>query len=278
MFCALPVITAIVGSCLLGTVVVNLSAGGGTPSSSPPRADGEPAVPASWAQAEVAASAVCPDVSWSLLGSLGWLASRSGRLAAGHPPPWWMWDGGPFGVVIGDRVHHETVTHDARRAAIEVCAAISHAGSLAGGLTELLGSSSAALEVEVLALSLRDAPDLVDADATAIDFAIHALGTPYEWGGNGPQTYDCSGLTVAAERSAGRALPRTAQAQHDASIPRLAPGGPGDLAFFGSGLHDIGHVGLIIGGGLMIDAPHTGAVVRIEPYDWTELIDEGSVP
>ena len=113
-------------------------------------------------------------------------------------------------------------------------------------------------------------------DATAIDFAVHALGTPYQWGGNGPATYDCSGLTVAAERSAGRAIPRTAQAQHDAARPEPTPGGPGNLAFFGSGTGDIGHVGLIIGGGLMIDAPHTGAVVRIEPYDWSELIDEGS--
>ena len=272
----LLVLPPLLGLSLLCCVVVDVGVGGGSQPSRWMPATGEPAVPGIWARSEVAAAARCTELSWSTLGALGWLASRSGRVAPGQAPPWWRWDGGPFGVVVGDGARHLSPERAARRAALQICEAARQTGSLTTGLSSILGSSSAALEVEVLALGLRDAPDLADGDATAIDFAVHALGTPYQWGGNGPATYDCSGLTVAAERSAGRAIPRTAQAQHDAARPEPTPGGPGNLAFFGSGTGDIGHVGLIIGGGLMIDAPHTGAVVRIEPYDWSELIDEGS--
>jgi cell wall-associated NlpC family hydrolase len=135
-----------------------------------------------------------------------------------------------------------------------------------------------ALEVEALAVSLSDAPRLSEVRATAIDFAVHALGIPYEWGGNGPATYDCSGLTVAAFRSAGLSIPRTAQTQHDAALDAPGDPGPGELVFFGSDLGDIGHVGLVVGRGLMIDAPQTGTVVRIETYGWTELLDLRAVP
>ena len=128
----------------------------------------------------------------------------------------------------------------------------------------------------MIARSLLDQPDLTETRATAVDFAVHALGIPYEWGGNGPNSYDCSGLTVAALRAAGVTIPRTAQFQHDASTLEAA-GSPGDLVFFGSSPSDVGHVGLVIGGGLMIDAPHTGAVVRIEAYDWPERVGFGSL-
>ena len=237
---------------------------------------GRLAVPARWAQAEVHAALGCPGLSWSVLGALGWLASRSGGDHPGTAPPWWAWDGGVFGIVRGDGGRSQTNLRAAQRATATICAAQAASGSLAAGLGNLTGSSSWALEIEVVAVGLRDAPTLLDQEATAIDFAVHALGLPYAWGGNGPRAYDCSGLIVAAERAAGRTVPRTAQAQHDASRRVTPPGLPGDLAFFGGGPGDIGHVGLIIGGGLMIDAPHTGAVVRIESYAWDELVDEGS--
>jgi cell wall-associated NlpC family hydrolase len=47
---------------------------------------------------------------------------------------------------------------------------------------------------------------------------------------------------------------------------------PGDLVFFGSGPFGVGHVGLYVGAGEMIDAPHTGAVVRVDDADWPDLV------
>ncbi|MFC8262602.1 NlpC/P60 family protein [Streptomyces sp. NPDC057291] len=101
--------------------------------------------------------------------------------------------------------------------------------------------------------------------AEAVAFAYGALGKPYVWGATGPTSFDCSGLTQAAWRSAGVSLPRTTYTQINAgqriSRSELAPG---DLVFFYSG---ISHVGLYIGDGRMIHAPHPGAPVRIAPID-----------
>ena len=101
--------------------------------------------------------------------------------------------------------------------------------------------------------------------AQAVAFAYGALGKPYVWGATGPDSFDCSGLTQAAWRSAGVSLPRTTYTQINAgrrvSLSELAPG---DLVFFYSG---ISHVGLYIGGGQMIHAPRPGAPVRVAPID-----------
>ncbi|MFE4859242.1 NlpC/P60 family protein [Streptomyces sp. NPDC056670] len=101
--------------------------------------------------------------------------------------------------------------------------------------------------------------------AAAVAFAYAALGKPYVWGATGPSSFDCSGLTQAAWRSAGVQLPRTTYTQINAGsrIPRSQLE-PGDLVFFYSG---ISHVGLYIGGGKMIHAPHPGAPVRVAPID-----------
>ncbi|WAP56622.1 C40 family peptidase [Streptomyces sp. S465] len=97
--------------------------------------------------------------------------------------------------------------------------------------------------------------------ALAVSYAYAALGKPYVWGATGPHGYDCSGLTQAAWRAAGVSLPRTTYTQISAGRrvqrDQLAPG---DLVFFYSG---ISHVGIYIGGGRMIHAPHPGAPVRM---------------
>ncbi|QKV94412.1 C40 family peptidase [Streptomyces sp. NA02950] len=101
--------------------------------------------------------------------------------------------------------------------------------------------------------------------ARAVAFARGALGKPYVWGATGPHGYDCSGLTQAAWRAAGVSLPRTTYTQITAGRrvgrSQLAPG---DLVFFYSG---ISHVGIYIGDGRMIHAPHPGAPVRVAPVD-----------
>jgi cell wall-associated NlpC family hydrolase len=89
------------------------------------------------------------------------------------------------------------------------------------------------------------------------------VGKAYVYGAAGPNAYDCSGLTQAAWRSAGVSLPRTTYTQIDAGarVPESQLR-PGDLVFFYSG---VSHVGLYIGGGRMIHAPHPGAPVSIAP-------------
>jgi len=100
----------------------------------------------------------------------------------------------------------------------------------------------------------------------AVRAALAQLGTPYLWGGEEPGGFDCSGLVQFAYAAAGVALPRMAQDQYAAG-PRLPAGAPlaaGDLVFFGTGPAAVSHVGLSLGDGRMVDAPHTGALVRVD--------------
>ncbi|MEU6406259.1 bifunctional lytic transglycosylase/C40 family peptidase [Streptomyces sp. NPDC046985] len=111
--------------------------------------------------------------------------------------------------------------------------------------------------------------------AASIAFAQSKLGTPYLWGGEGTAEqggrFDCSGLTQAAYESVGITLPRVANDQYNAGPhPKREELLPGDLVFFSDDLTDsraIRHVGIYVGGGYMIDAPRTGAVIRFDPID-----------
>ncbi|MCG6494994.1 bifunctional lytic transglycosylase/C40 family peptidase [Kitasatospora sp. A2-31] len=116
--------------------------------------------------------------------------------------------------------------------------------------------------------------------AGAIYFAQTKLGTPYLWGGEGLPSqngrFDCSGLTQAAYASVGITLPRVANDQWYAGPhPSRDQLRPGDLVFWATDLSDprsIHHVGIYVGGGYMIDAPHTGAVIRYDKIDTREYI------
>ncbi|HWC36532.1 MAG TPA: transglycosylase SLT domain-containing protein [Mycobacteriales bacterium] len=102
--------------------------------------------------------------------------------------------------------------------------------------------------------------------STAVQDALSQLGVPYQWGGESPgHDFDCSGLVQWAYGKAGISLPRVAADQAQAGVEVSAANAqPGDLVFFGSPVH---HVGIYLGAGKMIDAPHTGADVRIESVD-----------
>jgi cell wall-associated NlpC family hydrolase len=97
--------------------------------------------------------------------------------------------------------------------------------------------------------------------AVAVRTAYAQLGDPYVYGAGGPNAFDCSGLTSFAWRAAGVSLPHSSSAQYGSGrhVSRSALQ-PGDLVFFYS---PISHVGIYIGGGKMIDAPHPGLSVRI---------------
>ncbi len=106
--------------------------------------------------------------------------------------------------------------------------------------------------------------------AAAVEAAKSRLGAPYVWGAAGPGAFDCSGLIMWAWAHGGVSLPHFSGAQYSStthiSMSQLQPG---DLVF----PSDPGaHVAMYIGGGMIIESPHTGAVVHIVPmYSWFVL-------
>ncbi len=115
--------------------------------------------------------------------------------------------------------------------------------------------------------------------AKAIAFARAQLGKPYVWAGEGPDVWDCSGLTQAAWRTAGVSLTHYTGSQwQETSRVSLSDLQPGDLVFYGQAPDAIHHVGLYIGGGIMIEAPRTGLNVRYSPIWRNDLIPYGGRP
>ena len=99
--------------------------------------------------------------------------------------------------------------------------------------------------------------------SSIVSVAKKYLGARYVWGATGPNTFDCSGFTSYVYRQVGVSIPRTSRDQiHAGERVSRSDLAPGDLVFFGSPIH---HVGMYIGGGMMIHAPNSGDVVRIAP-------------
>ena len=103
--------------------------------------------------------------------------------------------------------------------------------------------------------------------AVAVRFALAQLGKPYEWGADGPGSYDCSGLVQTAYRAAGVHLPRVSRQQYGAGrLVSLKELRAGDLLFYATDTSDpqtIYHVGMYLGAGRMVEAPNRRAPVRI---------------
>ena len=112
--------------------------------------------------------------------------------------------------------------------------------------------------------------------ARALRFALTKQGDPYVWGAVGPGVFDCSGLVMWAYKQIGIQLPHYTGDQWDSGV-HVARNQlePGDLVFF---YGDIGHVGLYIGNGLMIDAPHFGDTVHVEPVYWNVYVGGVRIP
>ncbi|GAA1256306.1 hypothetical protein GCM10009657_34570 [Oryzihumus leptocrescens] len=111
----------------------------------------------------------------------------------------------------------------------------------------------------------------VSAPATSVlAVAAQYAGVPYVWGGTTPSGFDCSGFTQYVFNKIGVSLPRTAEEQR-AAVTRVSTPQPGDLVFFGSPAY---HVGIYAGGGMMWDAPHSGAVVSKRAI-WTSAVTYG---
>jgi cell wall-associated NlpC family hydrolase len=100
----------------------------------------------------------------------------------------------------------------------------------------------------------------------ALDAALAHIGDPYVWAAAGPGTFDCSGLTQWAWAKAGVNLAHYTGSQAVQGV-RVQPNQllPGDLVLFGANLH---HVGMYLGAGYMLNAPDTGAYVRVDKISW----------
>ena len=106
----------------------------------------------------------------------------------------------------------------------------------------------------------------LSAKRTAVlDYAAKFLGVPYVYGGSTPSGFACSGFTSYVYKNTVCSIERVAQAQFDTTT-RVSRDEllPGDLVFFGSSAYSISHVGIYVGDGQFIHAPHTGDVVKYD--------------
>ncbi|QOC90636.1 C40 family peptidase [Micromonospora craniellae] len=112
--------------------------------------------------------------------------------------------------------------------------------------------------------SANDAPSVSGQAGAAVRYAYGALGKPYAWGQDGPNGYDCSGLTSAAWRAAGRSLPHNTRMQWG-KVAHISRGElrPGDLVFY----RNLGHVAIYVGSGQVIHAPTFGRNVEKRAVD-----------
>ena len=101
--------------------------------------------------------------------------------------------------------------------------------------------------------------------AVAVQTALAQVGDPYVYGAAGPDAFDCSGLTMYAWAAAGVSIPHSSGLQPSSGTPvAVSDLSPGDLVFYYS---PISHVGMYIGNGQIVHAPHTGSYVQVVPVD-----------
>jgi cell wall-associated NlpC family hydrolase len=112
--------------------------------------------------------------------------------------------------------------------------------------------------------------------------ALALLGTPYQFGGNGPETFDCSGLVRYIHNALGITVPRTAVEQYRAAVTvDLEHLEPGDLLFFNTQGTDVSHVAIYAGSGRFVHAPQTGRTIELrelgdgDGYYRTRLVGAG---
>jgi cell wall-associated NlpC family hydrolase len=286
---------AVIGTAILASAASLLGVGSGAPAAS---AAATAKIPPAMLALYQQAAATCSGLPWTILAAIGTVESdngqstlpgvQSGANAAGaegpmqfEPATFAAYDAPvPPGGVTPPSPYDPT---DAVYAAARLLCANGGAGGadLSGAVYDYNHSTSYVQQVLALAQTYASSSPVTTAatgsgdtaGAVAVSWALSQVGTPYVWGGETPGVgFDCSGLVQAAYAVAGVSLPRVAQDQYDATS-KLAPGAvlaPGDLVFFGGSPDSIDHVGLYVGvvngQNVMVDAPHTGAVVRAETF------------
>ena len=293
------VLAVVVGVALLAVVAAGSGSAPSDPATGPSAPTGAPgsggaspgpSIPDGWLTLYRQAAATCPGLSWSVLAAVGTVETHSGASSAPG-----VWSGansagaeGPMQFEPATFAAYATIGPGGARpaspydpvdavytASTLLCADGAGAEpSLRSAIIDYNHSAVYADTVLSLSLAFAEDPTVSGTVVAALSFAAAQLGTPYLWGGTGRGGFDCSGLVQAAYRSAGIALPRVAQAQFDAgpAVPGDTTVRPGDLIFFGTGTSGVDHVGLYVGAGEMVDAPHTGANVRLDDADWPDLV------
>jgi cell wall-associated NlpC family hydrolase len=146
-----------------------------------------------------------------------------------------------------ERQRHPVVSRSVTRPAVAAVYQTTHAQGQAPVVTNVAAAVAPASSGKV---------------AKILAFAYAQLSKPYRFGGAGARVYDCSGLVMRAAAAAGISLAHSAAAQQRSGrrVP-LSQLQPGDLVFWGNPAY---HVGIYVGGGRILDAPHTGTVVQIQ--------------
>jgi cell wall-associated NlpC family hydrolase len=254
------------------------------------------AIPAAMLSLYETAAATCPGLPWTVLAAIGTVESGNGTstLPGVHSGANGAGAEGPMQFEPATFAAYDTPvpsgganpptpydpTDAVYAAARDLCANGAQNGAdISAAIYAYNHSQAYVTQVLNLAQSYEQSATETVAESraaqVAVAWALAQVGTPYIWGGETPRVgFDCSGLVQAAYKAAGVNLPRVAQDQYDATT-KLAPGDPiepGDLVFFGDGPSDITHVGIVVGTGEMVDAPYTGEDVRVELYDWSDLV------
>jgi cell wall-associated NlpC family hydrolase len=282
--------------------VSSIVGNGGSGASSQPSQSALTDIPADYLALYRAAAATCPGLDWSVLAGIGKVETNHGRsqlpgVHSGHNsagaegrmqflaptfatydqpvPPGGAIPPSPYDPVDAIYAAARLLCANGARNNADIHAAIfayNHADwYVSEVLTQAAQYSQAPPNSSVACASFRSTvPSTREQFSSppalaAVAFACDQLGKPYIWGGNGTPGFDCSGLTHAAYATAGLSIPRTAQTQYDAG-PLLASGTqlqPGDLVFFGTPSH-IHHVGISLGGTLIVNAPTVAQPVQVD--------------
>jgi cell wall-associated NlpC family hydrolase len=279
---------------VLGLMAVGLSTsiiGGGAPSQ-----DARQDIPPELLPVYQTAADSCPGLPWPVLAAIGKVETNHGRLQAPGVTSGANFAGaaGPMQIGIGGKAGNTWAAYavDADGGGADVYSPVDAIYTAANYLCQNGANRGADVAgaifaynhanwyvTKVLAIASTYAASVglppgapaEDVAAAAVQFAYHQLGTPYRWGATGDGVYDCSGLTQAAYQEGGLPIPRVSRDQWNfgARVWNVGDLQPGDLVFYAYNTADpstIHHVGMYIGAGNMIDAPYTGATVRITPF------------
>ena len=296
---AVPLVMLLLLALLLGGLATRII-GGGPPSQSAMRD-----IPPGYLPLYQAAADTCPGLPWPVLAAIGGIESNHGRSTAqgvtaganfaGAAGPMQFGIGGKAGNTWGGLPVHQVPPQvgygtdgdgdgianvyqpaDAIPAAAKyLCAnGALRAADIPRAIFAYNHADWYVTKVLAIASSYAAGPGVAlpagPAVERAVAFAFSQLGKEYKWGAAGEDFYDCSGLTQRAYSKGGVTLPRTSREQWYFGARVLNPDDlqPGDLVFFAHDLTDpatIHHVGIYIGAGNMIDAPHKGAAVSMRP-------------